>query len=112
MRFESMHSLILGAVLFAVVYFSVRGLKRPFTRSFLLAVAFAGFLGVAIVPGHGEIVAAPVMRLLPMGGPAAFIGAFYFAVWLGVALVVGALIAAKSATVSPVDDARKPADRG
>lgn len=91
MRMEQAHFLALGAVLVALVWGVTQPVAKGSRRTHARLLALALGLGVIVVPGHGEIVAAPILAVIVTrtGHPvlmalAAFFAVFWWAVALGI----------------------------
>lgn len=88
MRIEQAHYLAFGIVGVVVIWLITRGTSRDRTRRHLRLLALSFGLGMIVVPGHGEIVAAPILAtLFPPRQPALLMLAGAFLVlWWAVAL--------------------------
>lgn len=81
MRSEALWLLLVGAPVFVVVYFASRAFKSETLRTLSLALCFGLTLGLGVVPGHGELVVAPVLAFLHKGGLLAAVGVVYGLLW-------------------------------
>jgi hypothetical protein len=107
MRFEALETLVPGAVLFAVAWYLFAGLGSARLRTLARCFAFATLLGLVVVPGHGEVIVAPVLAALWKAGAVAAIGLVFVAVWFGLALMTAtayAAIRARAAAMGRTSD--------
>jgi hypothetical protein len=88
MRFEAPHFMLVGALVFVVAILVSHCVRASKLRAVALSAVFAVTLGVALFPGHGELVVVPALALLTKGGKLAGIGAVFALGWFLVALVL------------------------
>lgn len=90
MRIEHIHYFVPGAMLALAVWVGVRAISSRPAR-FHLRVAFLAMgLGFIVVPGHGEVVAAPILATVapPLRPRLLMLGAGFFLFWWAATLAV------------------------
>jgi methyl-accepting chemotaxis protein len=90
-RVEAPHFVLVGALVFIAAFLALRYVRAAKLRAVALSAVFACTLGVALFPGHGEVVAVPVLALFSKGGKLAGIGAAFACGWFIVSLVFAPL---------------------
>ena len=90
MRTEQLHLLLYGALLFAFILVTANLISSRRLKLHITAFFLALGLGVIIVPGHGEIVVAPLLAscIPPIRFHLVILGSIYFLVWWGVAFFI------------------------
>ena len=96
MRVEALSLLLVGAGLFSCALLISRVFSGSRLRGLLLALTFGFTLGIGFVPGHGEVIVAPVLAFLKKGGAVAALGVVYGLLWCTVALVAAKVCARRS----------------
>ena len=90
MRTEQLHLLFYGALLSTFVLVAASLISSTRIRLHVSAFFLAFGLGIIIVPGHGEIIAAPLLAsfILPIRSNLVILGSIYFLFWWGIALFI------------------------
>jgi hypothetical protein len=91
---EQLHYFVLGALLAIAVWAITRAISSASTRLHSRASFLALGLGFIVVPGHGELIAAPVLATLapPFRPQLLVLGGMFFLFWWAVTLVVIKLV--------------------
>lgn len=90
MRIEQFHLFIYSALLSAFIVGVASFISSSRVRFHLRAIFLAFGFGLIIVPGHGEIIIAPLLAAFfpPLRSHLIILGSIYFVVWWAFALFI------------------------
>jgi len=102
LRVEQLHFLAFGAILALAVWVGTRAVSSVPVRLHLRMAFLALGLGFVVVPGHGELIAAPILATLipPIRPQLLVLGGVFFLFWWTAALVFVKILGRTGRTTS------------
>lgn len=102
MRVEQLHYLAFGAILALAVWVGTRAVSSAPVRLHLRMAFLAFGLGFVVFPGHGELVAAPILATLtpPIRPQLLVLGGVFLLFWWAATLAVVQLCGRTARTTS------------